>query len=207
MHRSTLARLSTHPHTDSQIDHCNLMEMISCTCFVFSRASIALLMYFRVCAVYNMNRIVVLFFGFIWLGVVASAATTFGSLEGIYIGPTKYCTMMVKHDYLISASFICLVNDTLIFLAIMYKLGMANIRRSPTSQISTAWKPTGRLQSFTRVFLQDSQIYYSWVEPHLHSWCVRLTEVIILASLSHSISQHSLLFSPPILLPDILFDL
>jgi len=108
-----------------------------------------------------MNRIIVLFFGFTLLGVVASAATTFPGVQGAYIGPTKYCTTMVKHDYIISVSVIELVNDTLIFLAIMYKLGMADIRRSPTSQISNAWKPTGRLQSFTRVFLQDSQIYYS----------------------------------------------
>ena len=118
-------------------------------------------MYFRVCAVYNMDRIIVLFFGFTWLGVVASAAITFAGLEGTYIGLTKYCTTMVTHDYIISISVISLVNDTLIFLAIMYKLGMADIRRSPISQVSSAWKPTGRLQSFTRVFLQDSQIYYS----------------------------------------------
>jgi len=161
VYKSTPARLSTCARIDAQIDHCNLSEVILQAFFIFSRASIALLMYFRVCAVYNMNRIVVLFFGFTWLGVVASAATPLAGLEGIYIGPTKYCTTMVKHDYIISISIIGLVNDTLIFLAIMYKLGMADIRRSPTSQISTTWKPTGRLKSFRRVFLQDSQIYYS----------------------------------------------
>jgi hypothetical protein len=131
-----------------------------CTFFVFSRASIALLMYIRVCVVYNMNKIVVLFFGFTWLGVVAGAATPFRSLEGIYIGP-KACTTLIKHEYFLAASAWGFINDTLIFLAIMYKLGMADIRRRPTEQISTAWKPTGHLQSFTRVFLQDSQIYYS----------------------------------------------
>ena len=140
------------------------MEVILQICFVFSRASIALLMCFRVCAVYGMNRNVVLFFGFTWLGVVASAATTFGSLEGTYIAPTKYCAALVKHDYIFAISVLSFINDTLIFLAIMYKLCMADIRRSLSSQISRAWKPTTRLQAFTRVFLQDSQIYYSWVE-------------------------------------------
>ena len=123
-------------------------------------------MYFRVCAVYDMNRIVVLFFGFTWLCVVASSATPFGALEGIYIGPTKYCTTMIKHDYIFAISVLSFINDTLIFLAIMYKLGVTDIRRSPTSQISqaSAWKPTSHLQTFARVFIQDSQIYYSWVE-------------------------------------------
>jgi hypothetical protein len=118
-------------------------------------------MYFRVCAVYGMNRNVVLFFGITWLGGIAGAATSFAGLKGTYIGPTKYCTTMIKHDYIISVSVIALVNETLILLAIMYKLGMADIRRSSTSQVSSAWKPTGGLQTFTRVFLQDSQIYYS----------------------------------------------
>jgi hypothetical protein len=161
VYRSILAHLSTCPHTDSQIDHCKLSEVILQTCCVISRTSIALLMYFRVCAVYNMKRIVILFFGITWLGAVASAATTFAGVEGTYLGPTKYCTTTVKHDYIISFSVIALVNDTLIFLAIMYKLGMADIRRSPTSQISDPWKSAGHLQSFTKAFLQDSKIYYS----------------------------------------------
>ena len=149
------------PSTDSEIDHCKLSEVMLCICFIFSRGSIALLMYFRVCAVYDMNRIIVLFFGFTWLSVVAGTATPFVALEGTYIGLTKYCITLIKHDYIIAILVFGLVNDTLIFLAIMYKLGMADIRRRPSSQISTAWKPTGRLHTFTRVFLQDSQIYYS----------------------------------------------
>jgi hypothetical protein len=137
------------------------MERILQTIFIFSRASTALLMYFRVCAVYNMNRLVVVFFGFAWLSVVASSATTFVTLEGTYIGPTKYCTTVVNHDYILAVSVISFMNDTLIFLAIVSKLGVADIRRKPTSQIYGAWKPTSHLQAFTRVFLQDSQIYYS----------------------------------------------
>jgi len=141
------------------------MKLVLNICLVFSRASIALLMYIRVCAVYNMNRLVVLFFGFTFLGVVAGVAVPFGAVEGTYIGSTKYCTTTVKHDYIFLTPVLSFANDTLIFLAIMYKLGMTDIRRSPTSPISTAWKSTDHLLSFTRVFLQDSQIYYSWVEP------------------------------------------
>ena len=108
-----------------------------------------------------MNKSVVFFFGFTWLGVVASAATPFGALEGTYIGPTKYCITVVKHDYIFAIAVSSFINDTLILLVIISKLGMADIQRIPTSQISSAWKPTSHLQSSTRVFLQDSQIYYS----------------------------------------------
>jgi hypothetical protein len=108
-----------------------------------------------------MNRTAVLFFGFTWLSVIAGLATPFGALEGIYIGPTKYCTTMVKHDYIVAISVTGFINDTLILLAIMYKLGVADVRGSLTSPIFSAWKPVGRLQNFTRVFLQTNQIYYS----------------------------------------------
>ena len=107
-----------------------------------------------------MNRTVVLCFGFSWLGVIAGSATPFGALEGTYIGLTKYCTTMVKHDYIFAMSVTSFINDTLILLAITYKLGVADAKRSLTSPIFGAWKPTSRLQKFTRVFLQTNQIYY-----------------------------------------------
>ena len=139
------------------------MEVVVCTGFIFSRASVTLLMYFRVCAVYNMDRRIALFFGFTWLSVIAGATTPFVSLEGIPIGPTKYCTTMVNHNYvlLLAVTVTGIVNDTLVVLAIVYKLGMADIRRTPTSEIYRSWKLAGRLQKFTRAFIQDSQIYYS----------------------------------------------
>jgi len=139
------------------------MEAIACTCFVFSRASAALLMYIRVCAVYNMDRIVVLFFGFTWLGVIAGATIPFITLEALSIGPTKYCINTVKHNYvfLFAMTVTSFINDTLVVLAIMYKLGMTDIRRTQTSEIYRAWKLAGHLQKFTRAFIQDSQIYYS----------------------------------------------
>ena len=138
------------------------MRLALCFLLAFSRASTAFLMYIRVCAVYNMNKFVVVFFGFTWLITVAGATTTVTAMEAMYIGSTKYCTSMVKSDYLIVMSITDFINDTSILIAIMYKLGMAGgIRRNPASQLSGARTPTSRLQRFTRVFLQDSQIYYT----------------------------------------------
>ncbi|KIM42991.1 hypothetical protein M413DRAFT_435158 [Hebeloma cylindrosporum] len=143
------------PFPDSQTNHCKLLGMALCICFVFLRASTAFLMYFRVCAVYAMNRSVVIFFGFTWLAAIIGAITPFHAMESTYIGPTKYCTSIVKDNYLILLSLTDLANDVLILVAIMYKLGVT------TSEIPGVWKTTGRLHRFTRVFLQDSQMYYA----------------------------------------------
>jgi hypothetical protein len=149
------------PLPDFPIDHCNFMVMMGTTSFVLSRTATAFLMYFRICAVYNCNRFVVLFFGFTWLSVIGGAATAFGGVASAPIENTKYCACLIKHRYVIATSVADFIDDTLILFAIMYKLGMAGIRRSPASQLSSAWKPMGHLQSFTRTFLQDSQIYYT----------------------------------------------
>jgi hypothetical protein len=147
---------------DFQTDHCKFMVMMVATSFVLSRTSTAFLMYFRICAVYNKNRFIVLFFGFTWLSVIGGAATMFGGIASVYIEHTKYCACMIKHGFVIATSVADFIDDTLILIAIMYKLGMAGMRRSPAAlQLSSAWKPTGHLQSFTRAFLQDSQIYYT----------------------------------------------
>jgi len=123
-------------------------------------------MYFRVCAVYGMNKFVVLFFGFTWLVVIAGAATPFGAMQEVHNSYTfneytRPCFWKIKHRYVVATSITDLINDSLILLAIMYKLGMADIRRGLTPQIHSAWKPMGHLQSFTKAFLQDSQIYYT----------------------------------------------
>jgi len=60
----------------------------------------------------------------------------------------------------------------------MYKLGMTDLLRTPTSHISTVWKQMVHLQRFTQVFLQDSQIYYMRVKRH--------TLLIFLSDWSHT---------------------
>jgi len=132
---------------DSTTDHCKLLIQLLDTCFLIAHASTAFLMYFRVCTVYGMKKVVVLFFGFTWLAVVAGAATPLGAVVGVPDEHTRSCNWVIKHRYVIALPIIDLINDTLILLAIMYKLGMADIRRT-TSQISSAWKPTGYSQMY-----------------------------------------------------------
>lgn len=119
-------------------------------CFVISHASTAFLLYFRVCAVYTMHPAIVIFFGICWMGTIIGAATIFWAFEGVHIGPTSYCTAMLRHEFIIATSGADLINDTLVFGAIVYKLGVANIRLGKAAPV----------QAFTIGFLQDSQMYY-----------------------------------------------
>ncbi|PPQ67728.1 hypothetical protein CVT25_009334 [Psilocybe cyanescens] len=133
-----------------QIGNCRQLFNFLSACFVISHATTAFLLYFRVCAVYSMNRSAVAFFGICWIGVIIGSATIFWAFEGVHVGPTQFCTAMLKHEYIIATSGADLINDTLVFGAIVYKLGVSNLRRGRTAP----W------QAFTISFLQDSQMYY-----------------------------------------------
>ena len=134
-----------------------------CAIFVVAHGATAFLLYVRVCAVYSMKPSVMVFFGFTWLAIVAGASTAFWAVKGIHIGPTNYCTTMVVHEFVLAITWSDFVNDTLVFLAIIYKLSIANIPRSSNTPAGVWAILRGRspmIQGFTKAFMQDSQIYY-----------------------------------------------
>jgi len=148
---------------NSQIIHCRAMEIIMCGAFVVAHSATSFLFYIRVCAVYGMKRSVVAFFGLTWLIVVAGAAATFTAQEGVHIGPTLYCTSRLRNKFIIATSATDLFNDSLIFVAILYRLSVANMSGEENGTKRKIWDPMRRLtalQGFTKGFLQDSQIYY-----------------------------------------------
>jgi len=155
---------------NSQIIHCRAMEIIMCGAFVVAHSATSFLFYIRVCAVYGMKRSVVAFFGLTWLIVVAGAAATFTAQEGVHIGPTLYCTSRLRNKFIIATSATDLFNDSLIFVAILYRLSVANMSGEENGTKRKIWDPVRRLtalQGFTKGFLQDSQIYYllDWHRP------------------------------------------
>jgi len=123
-------------------------------------ASTALLFFFRVRAVYNRNRYVVAFFSFMWLAVLAGGLTTIRGVLGVNIGPTNYCVIAKVEPYVASAAIIALVNDTLVFLAITWRLmGHAHADNS----IGTGFRIFtfgDYMPALSKALLQDGQVYY-----------------------------------------------
>jgi len=148
---------------NTPLNNCGVIEWVVCGFFVVAHSATSFLFYIRVCAVYGMQRSIVLFFGFTWLIVVAGAAATFVSQEGVYIGPTQICTSRLRNQFIVATSVTDLFNDSLVFLAILYRLSVTNLPSDEPSQKFSVWDPVRRLtalQGFTKGFWQDSQIYY-----------------------------------------------
>lgn len=132
--------------------------------------STASLFFFRVRAVFDGNRWVVGFFVFMWLAVVAGMLTVTAGVTGAAIGDTKYCLNSKVESYVGAASIIPLVNDTLVFLTITYRL-VTNSHMEYTLKDGFRTLVFGDyLPAFSRALLQDGQRYYLSVSPDYTFW-------------------------------------
>ncbi|TFK19029.1 hypothetical protein FA15DRAFT_660246 [Coprinopsis marcescibilis] len=120
----------------------------------------ALLFFFRVRIVYESHKWIVAFFFFLWLTVVAGTMTAAFGVLGVHIGPTDYCLNAQVEEYVAAATITPLVHDTLVFLAITYRLA-ENSHASANKKHGLWAKFTGDyLPGVSRGLLKDGQTYY-----------------------------------------------
>jgi len=104
--------------------------------------------------------VTVAFFAFMWLAVLAGCLTMPQGIAGTNIGPTEYCTIASFQPYVSAATLIPLVNDTLVFLAISWRL-MRNAHAE--NSLGTKFRTLAfghYLPSLSKALLQDGQAYY-----------------------------------------------
>jgi hypothetical protein len=139
-----------------------MVVVFYCTTIVFS----SLLFFFRTLAVFKGYRWVIAFFAAMWVAVLG------GCLPFVIfilkpLGPpppsqsnVPICLNSGINPYAVAASIVPLINDTLIFLAISWRL--SRISYDPLSlQGGFRFMIFGDyLPVFTRALLRDGQIYY-----------------------------------------------
>ncbi|KAF8898046.1 hypothetical protein CPB84DRAFT_1681667 [Gymnopilus junonius] len=158
----------------------------------------SLLFFFRVRAVFDGNKFVVAFFAFMWLAVVAGCITVTQGVTGANIGTTDYCLNVSLEGYVSAAAIVPLVNDTLVFLAITFRL-MANAHRDYNLKDGMRTLVYGDyLPSFSRALLQDGQAYY------LTTVTTSLLTVIMLYIPSVPVTYQTMFTVPNIVLMNIM---
>ncbi|KAF8154764.1 hypothetical protein B0H34DRAFT_799509 [Crassisporium funariophilum] len=142
-------------------DDCNQIENALLATLIVFIASTTLLFYVRVCAVYNMHKYIVGFFGLLWVATVCTASVTdIHKFSAVHIGPTKYCMEILAGSPSASV-FMILTNDTLIFIAVTYKVYMMFLDSdaTPNERVHTLF--LGRsLPALAKAIMQDAQFYY-----------------------------------------------
>lgn len=144
-------------------------------CAVLSRAALAwcpvavsasgFLFFLRLRAIYNRNRILVSVFFILWLVLLAGGILAPISIKGGAVGSTMYCQDVSETRVSVFPQIAPLCFDTLVFLAISWRLcRIVSYRKggdvgSQKGRIDMGFFGTN-LPMFTRSLLVDGQIYY-----------------------------------------------
>lgn len=144
----------------SPVGSCQALQVALGICYIFAVSSSSLLFIFRVRAVFHFQPMVVYLFYFLWVAVLGSAMIIPFSIAGMHIGPTRMCINTEVKPYTSAAVIINGVNDTLVFLAISWRLLTMNL-------VDESW--SARVRSFvhgrgfsrlTGTLLHGGQLYY-----------------------------------------------
>ncbi|KZP26801.1 hypothetical protein FIBSPDRAFT_667096, partial [Athelia psychrophila] len=129
------------------------------TCAAVSVSCTSLLFLLRIRAVYLKSRFIMILFGTLWLVTVALNILQTASMHGDIIPGTEICTVL-STKYFMLPSTSTFVNDTLIFLAITFRL-------SSNAMTDASWRSrflsivTGKgMYRLSRSLLLSGQIYY-----------------------------------------------
>ncbi|KAJ3505279.1 hypothetical protein NLJ89_g7503 [Agrocybe chaxingu] len=127
----------------------------------------SLLFLIRLRAIFDGHPLIRIVFSGLWLVVLAACLTPGLGLINDNIGTTKYCVQTTVEPYVGAATIVPLINDTLVFLAISWKLmGIAYDTAYPLRSASglrfrvRAFFRGDYLPAFSRGLLQDGQVYY-----------------------------------------------
>lgn len=142
------------------IANCNQFERVKAGFYTVAVACTSLLIFLRVRAVFEKNRYIVVFFAISWLAVFGSCLTVTQGRQGGEIGPTNYCITLHLQEYISSSVIAPLANDTLVFLAISWKL-MKNTHVEDGVKAGFRAIVFGdSMPAFSRALLRDGQVYY-----------------------------------------------
>ncbi|KAF8967908.1 hypothetical protein BDZ97DRAFT_2073300 [Flammula alnicola] len=125
-------------------------------------ASTIALFYLRVCALYNMNRLVVISYGILFLAVIAMLLTLPQTFTATHIATTQYCGESVHGPFFGPTNIILMVYDTLVYVAIAYRFFQMFLRDSETTtraKFSLLAFGTS-LPIVSKALVKDSHLYF-----------------------------------------------
>ncbi|KZP29583.1 hypothetical protein FIBSPDRAFT_1038876 [Athelia psychrophila] len=143
------------------VSDCHALSKIFAAFLQLTLHSNNLLFFYRVRAVYSNSLRVTLFFGLCYMVVLVTCVFVPSTLNAIHIGPTEYCVESETKPWIASLATICnVVNDTLVFLAISYRIAFTSIGSADRrSALQRFFRGDGAPRVFKEL-LQNGQLYY-----------------------------------------------
>ncbi|KIK53010.1 hypothetical protein GYMLUDRAFT_144273, partial [Collybiopsis luxurians FD-317 M1] len=140
------------------IGNCKIASIAIDSLYPIGVAGSCLLFFFRVRAVYHSHKNAIVFFAFLWVAVLGTCLVVpFGLVVSGNLEPTQYCISTSIKPFLGAAVIVPTVHDTVVFLAVSYKL-MSNSLTEPRGLQERILG--NNLPRFSRAMFRDSQKYY-----------------------------------------------
>ncbi|KIK53029.1 hypothetical protein GYMLUDRAFT_135149, partial [Collybiopsis luxurians FD-317 M1] len=140
------------------IGNCKIASVAIDSLYPIAVAGSCLLFFFRARAVYYGHRGAIVFFAFLWVAVLGTCLVVpFGLMVNGDLKPTQYCISTSIKPYVGAAVIVPTVHDTVVFLAVSYKL-MSNSLTEPRGLQERILG--NNLPRFSRAMFRDSQKYY-----------------------------------------------
>ncbi|KAF9531345.1 hypothetical protein CPB83DRAFT_848883 [Crepidotus variabilis] len=127
---------------------------------VLNVSAITSLFTLRLCAVYNMHKLILILYGILWLAGIGLMARFVEAFRAVPIGESGFCLEVVNGSFLAPLLTALLFNDTLIFVLITYRVYMMYLKSgAPISRRLSLFCFGTSLPLLTKALLQDSQLY------------------------------------------------
>jgi hypothetical protein len=135
---------------------------------LFASSASSFLFFLRVRAVYSGRPLVTWIFGFLWVCVVGAAITVPIGIKAIKVGGSL-CLVSKVPAYAGAAATVLMVNDTLVVLAISYRL-LTNTHRdnAGVGERLRAFFSGANLHAYSMAVFRDGQKYYMCVLHHIN---------------------------------------
>ncbi|KZP04809.1 hypothetical protein FIBSPDRAFT_1054442 [Athelia psychrophila] len=142
------------------IADCQALEYAIGIFFEIAVPATSFLFFLRVRAVYNKSKTVTAVFGFLWIAIKGVSLVMLIGMKGAHIGDTLQCGQTKVPKYSMIPIVVVSVTDTLVFLAISYRLASNAIVGDTWRQRARSFFTGDGLYGVSKSLLQSGQFYY-----------------------------------------------
>ncbi|KAJ6454632.1 hypothetical protein C8R45DRAFT_599968 [Mycena sanguinolenta] len=142
------------------IKNCNALAVVFGICSVLSQTTTALLFFLRVTAVWHQSKIAYAVFSILWLAVFGAGITAPLGIRAAHIGPTAHCIPTVIPNNVEAAVILPLINDTVVFLAINYRILAHTVVADSAMARLRVFLGGKKISTLSRALIQSGQHFY-----------------------------------------------
>jgi hypothetical protein len=139
------------------IGHCSQWLTAISSFYGLSIGFTTLLFFLRIRALFMQDKLVVAFFFILWMAVMGTNLSIINAIGTANIGPTQFCLNASLKQYVFLAGVVSLVNDTLAYLAITFRLSSLSYGEASKTRTMLFGDSLPKL---SKAFFKDSQLYF-----------------------------------------------